>query len=61
MKSEPVNVIPEIETNPVVFQQKEPEKKWKTVVKKYANRYFIDAFFGNGARTVRHAYRRDDI
>ncbi len=36
MKSEPVNVIPEIETNPVVFQQKEPEKKWKTVVKKYA-------------------------
>lgn len=25
MKSEPVNVIPEIETNPVVFQQKEPE------------------------------------
>ena len=46
MKSEPVNVIPEIETNPVVFQQKEPEKKWKTVVKKYANRYFIDAFSG---------------
>lgn len=46
MKSEPVNVIPEIETNPVVFQQKEPEKKWKTVVKKYAKRYFIDAFSG---------------
>ena len=46
MKSEPVNVIPEIETNPIVFQQKEPEKKWKTVVKKYANRYFIDAFSG---------------